>query len=566
MDELDPKDLQPQTMLGMKLIQQPFTKLPEAENLFDFDALKQTRDTVSHHLQFSHLLMVIQGKKGSGKNSLANSLIVGEHPALYYFNATVEAGDHLNDLLNKAAENNHADNIEVLEKRIHDIMYRGQQPVLIINDAENLSEDELHKLLNYVRQHSDQNQQTKLKLLLLGAPELEKNLERNNVVNHNQFYLIELPLLNVSNTLSFLMHRLHQAGYKGDSPFSDNEISNIFNMANGNPVATMEYAAESLNKNKKFNEDESSSNTVKSKPLIFIAAALFIAAIIYNSVLTGPEQTDKQTTNLPLDIEKKAVHEIFKPATNTMDIKQREHGSDITKLMPDFAMPSQRSAQEPGQTADLESGHRIDSMPDISHILKPADPATNNSLVNKPASTETVKPVSAAKDTKKPDPVKKPAVVNTGTKTESKNATKSQPKPEIKQNKVTTAAASQKQNKQTVNTKQKDTVTQAFIKAGARSPDWLLKQAADSWGLQILAGHEAETLLNYIQQHQLGSKVAYFRSRLGTKDWHVILYGNYKSKEQAKGVIPYLPSHIQRNRPWPKDLKSVQNAIKQYRK
>ncbi|MCK5334910.1 MAG: hypothetical protein KAQ67_02045, partial [Gammaproteobacteria bacterium] len=81
MDALDPKDLQPQTMLGMKLIQQPFSKLPEAENLFDFDALKQTRDTISHHLQFSHLLMVIQGRKGSGKDSLANSLIVSDHPA-----------------------------------------------------------------------------------------------------------------------------------------------------------------------------------------------------------------------------------------------------------------------------------------------------------------------------------------------------------------------------------------------------------------------------------------------------------------------------------------------------
>ena len=558
MDELDPKDLQPQTMLGMKLIQQPFTKLPEAENLFDFDALKQTRDTVSHHLQFSHLLMVIQGKKGSGKNSLANSLIIGEHPALYYFNATVEAGDDLNALLNKAADNNHADNIEVLEKRIHDIMYRGQQPVLIINDAENLSEDELHKLLNYVRQHNDQNQQTKLKLLLLGTPALEKNLERNNVVNHNQFYLIELPLLNVSNTLSFLMHRLHQAGYKGDSPFSDNEISNIFNMANGNPVATMEYAAESLNKNKQFNEYDASNKATKSKPLIFIAAALFIAAIIYNSVLTGPDEGDKQTTNLPLDIEKKAVHEIFKPATNTMDIKQREHGSDITKLVPDFAMP--------GQTPDLESGHPIDSMPDISHILKPTNPVTDKPVVAKPGTAETVKPANTAKGTKQPDPVKGPAVVTSSVKTEIKNTTKPLPKPEIKQDKVITTTASQKQYKQTTSRQQADTVTQAFIKAGARSPEWLLKQPADSWGLQILAGHEAETLLSYIQQHKLGSKVAYFRSQLGNKDWHVILYGNYKSKEQAKGVIPYLPSHIQRNRPWPKDLKSVQNAIKQYRK
>jgi septal ring-binding cell division protein DamX/type II secretory pathway predicted ATPase ExeA len=546
MDALDPKDLQPQTMLGMKLIQQPFSKRPEAENLFDFDTLKQTRDTISHHLQFSHLLMIIQGRKGSGKDSLANSLIVSDHPALYFFNATAESGDNLQSILAKAAQNNNADSIQILEKRIHDIMYRGQQPVIIINNAEQLSETELRNLIDYTQQKIDSNQQTQLKLLLLGTPELEKNLERNGIINHNQFYLIALPQLNVSNTRSFLMHRLTLAGFRDASPFSDKDISDIFSMANGNPVATMEYAAECLNNNKSLYDENYSDNKKSTKPLLVIGAVLFIAAILYNSVFTAPDKnTDIETISEPLVIEKKAVDQLFNANTNTMDVKQEKAGTVLPKLTSKYSPPAYSS--QPNITLNTELLTATQATTEVA----PKDTAT--------LPTEKIKEPVLAKPVEKVvtpvpnEPIKQPTTIKPVVIEKEKVKSTSKPvtakKPQIKPviNKI-------------------DKISQAFINANARSSDWLLKQPANNWSLQILAGHEAETLLSYMRQHKLGEKVAYFRTRLGNKDWHVILYGQYKSKEQAKSVIPYLPKYIQQNNPWPKDLKSVQKAIKQYKK
>ena len=544
MDALDPKDLQPQTMLGMKLIQQPFSKLPEAENLFDFDALKQTRDTISHHLQFSHLLMVIQGRKGSGKDSLANSLIVSDHPALYFFNATAEADNNLQTILSKAANNNHADNIQILEKRIQDIMYRGQQPVLIINNAEQLTETELRNLIEYSQQKTDSNQQTQLKLLLLGTPELEKNLDRNGIINHNQFYLIALPQLNVSNTRSFLMHRLTLAGFRDACPFSEKDITNIFSMANGNPVATMEYAAECLNNNKSLYEESYSVQSKSTKPLLVIAATLFIAAIIYNSIFTAPEKNiEQQLVTEPLEIEKKAVDQLFNSGTNTMAVKQKKPEQTLPKLTTEFSLPPTNKQTDISPKAELQE--------DTIQAIAETEQKETKVQPDKASEEKSAKPSEKAADSTqaiiKTETIKTKDTQKTNLKNIS-NATSSakiQPKPVIKKT---------------------DPITQSFIKAKARSADWLLKQPADKWSLQILAGHEAETLLNYIHQHQLGDKVAYFRSRLDNKDWHVILYGQYKSKEQAKSVIPYLPAYIQQNNPWPKDMKSVQNSIKQYKK
>ncbi|MDH5425831.1 MAG: AAA family ATPase [Gammaproteobacteria bacterium] len=539
MDALDPKDLQPQTMLGLKLIQQPFSKLPGAENLFEFDALKQTCDTVSHHLQFSKLLMVVQGRKGSGKNSLANRLIISDHPALYFFNATAKTGEDLSALLTQAATNNHAESIQILEQRIQDIMYRGQQPVLIVNDASQLSDVVLSQLIQYAQQKKDSNQKTQLKLLLLGDNSLGSKLDSNSSLTNNQYYSVELPQLNVSNTRAFLMHRLTQAGFRDENPFTDKDISNIFKIANGNPVATMETAAEILNDNRSLFVENYSTNQ-KSKKLLFLAAAatLFAGIFIYN-LLTEPEQNSskEQTPVIPQATGNKAIDQLFNSGNNTMDIKQP--GADTSKalsttqLAPDLAIPHQTSRSKESTQTTLAIPELLTANTELSD--------DQDSLVTEPPEKASA-PVQPVKQ-------QQPAVVP------------ATPMPALKTPDMVAIKPVQTKPLQ-----QTDKTTQAFINTGAKTESWLLKQPGKLWSLQILAGYEAETLLSYIQQHQLGDRVAYFRSHLGTKDWHVILYGQYKSKEEAKSVIPYLPAYIQQNKPWPKDLKSVQNAIKQYQK
>ena len=548
MDEFDSKDLQPQTMLGMKLIQQPFSKQPDAENLFDFDSLKQTRDTVSHHLQFSQLLMVVQAKKGGGKNSFANSLIVSEHPALYFFNATAESGDSLREILSKAAVSNHADDISVLEKRIHDIMYRGQQPVLIINDADKLTDNELNDAIKYSQDKKDDNQQTQLKLLLLGDHSLEKKIETNGIVNHNQFYIIDLPQLNVSNTRSFLMHRLTLAGFRDASPFSDKDITNIYNMANGNPVATMEYAAESLNNNKSLREEEFAGSKNNKKLFIFGAAALFLAAFIYNSMLSPELETSKDISEkielpLPSDTpdstlkEKRAIDQLFNSSSNTMDVKPQNQVETIGEpLAPTVAIPTEAISKQ--STKNITSPSGLEILETIE-VFKPEIKPAQQAAPTKSQSSGIPVPVDSKPATKTAEPVKKPA-------------TKEPTKP-----KQTTTQATQPAV---------DKTTAAFIKAGTRSPNWLLQQKPGNWSLQILAAHKPETLLAYVHQHRLGNKVAYYKTRLGSKDWHVILYGQYASKEKAKAVIPYLPDYIRQSNPWAKDMKSVQITIKKTKK
>lgn len=540
MDAHNPKDLHPETLLGMKLIQQPFSKMPAAENLYDFDALKQTRDTVSHHLQFSHLLMIIQGSQGSGKNCLANSLIISDHPALYFFNANAEINDTVSSILNKAALNNKAESIQQLETRIQDIMYRGQQPVLIINDAEQLPENELRDLIEYARLKKDNNQQIQLKLLLLGDLSLEQSLDHYGIINHNQYYMIELPMLNVSNTRSFLMHRLTLAGFRDASPFTDKDITNIYNMANGNPEISMIYAAELLNQKKSLKQDAAIPAEKKAKkPLILLAATLFLAAIIYNSLILKPASTPVAV--LPTDASpgtQSALDKLFSPENNSMAVRQKTDGEILQKLTPELSVPSLNKApltKATEVTPTLQNIQSTEKSATQSDTPEPITPTADKASSSESATTK-------ADNTPLATTNKTTAKTKSGLKTNSTVLSK----PKIK-------AATQPI----------DPITQSFINAGALPPSWLLKQPANRWSLQILGGHQPDTLLDFIKQHRLKNKVAYFPSQLANKKWHVILYGQYRSKADAKAAIKRLPGYIQRQKPWPKDFKSVQNAIKQ---
>jgi len=298
----------------------------------------------------------------------------------------------------------------------------------------------------------------------LGTPELEKNLDRNGIINHNQFYLIALPQLNVSNTRIFLMHRLTQAGFRDASPFSDKDITNIFNMANGNPVATMEYAAECLNNNKSLVDESYSEGTKATKPLLIIGAILFIAAILYNSVFMSadkqldiapqtqtniePPNTDKRA------IDKKAVDQLFNAGTNTMDVKQKESGEVLPKLTSKYSLPAYSN-----QTTTPLNAESLDTAQTNVEMV----PQDSSTLLQEKALEKSIKTTSS--QAAEPNPI--PTLVKQPKSTQP-TVTAKAPIKDIKQAVIKPIIA------------KVDKINPAFIKAKSRSSDWLLKPPSNN--------------------------------------------------------------------------------------
>ena len=97
---------------------------------------------------------------------------------------------------------------------------------------------------------------------------------------------------------------------------------------------------------------------------------------------------------------------------------------------------------------------------------------------------------------------------------------------------------------------------------GVHDQQWLLKQKASHWTLQILGARDPQTLLKFAQQHKLGDDSAWYETRLGDKPWYIIVHRFYTDKDIARASIARLPTSLQKSKPWVKSLQSIHNSIK----
>lgn len=89
----------------------------------------------------------------------------------------------------------------------------------------------------------------------------------------------------------------------------------------------------------------------------------------------------------------------------------------------------------------------------------------------------------------------------------------------------------------------------------------LLKQNPKNYTIQLLATGDEKEVQEFIAQHQLDSKVRYFKTHFKNKNWYELIYGNYPTTEAADAELKKLPENIKQLKPWVRSISSVQTAI-----
>jgi DamX protein len=88
--------------------------------------------------------------------------------------------------------------------------------------------------------------------------------------------------------------------------------------------------------------------------------------------------------------------------------------------------------------------------------------------------------------------------------------------------------------------------------------DWLLKQPPGHYMLQLLATRNEILLLQLIAENHPDGLVAYYKDHIKARDWYILLYGKFSTRQTALDAIGSLPKEYQGNHPWPRSLTSVQ--------
>ena len=210
---------------GLK--EKPFQIVPNPSYLY----MSPVHDNALTYLEYGLMenvgFILLTGEVGTGKTTLVRYILdrfESEKEIAVIFNTNVTADELLSLILQsfelEPEDGNKTKNLEILQQFLIDKYAENKQVLLIIDEAQNLSNEALEEARMLSNLQSDD--QTLIQLMLVGQPELKKRLQQPGHIPFAQRIAVNFFLSGLSKkeTKLYIDYRLEKAGAK----------PNIFNL------------------------------------------------------------------------------------------------------------------------------------------------------------------------------------------------------------------------------------------------------------------------------------------------------------------------------------------------
>lgn len=228
-----------ETFYGLK--EKPFQIVPNPDYLY----LSAVHENALTYLEYGLMenvgFILLTGKVGTGKTTLVRHIMNQFEPVkdiAVIFNTNVTSAELISLILKsldlEPDPNSKTNNIDILYQFLIDRYAQNRPVLLIIDEAQNLSDEAIEEVRMISNLQSDD--QNLIQIMLVGQPELKTRLEQPG---HNpfaqriavNFFLSELTDL---ETEAYITYRLEKAGGKPDI-FSPEAIELIYKTSQGIP-------------------------------------------------------------------------------------------------------------------------------------------------------------------------------------------------------------------------------------------------------------------------------------------------------------------------------------------
>lgn len=510
------KELNPYlTKLGLHT--DPFPKEIHDE-FFMLDAQRSQHINMLYHLaQNSELLLVVTGEPGSGKTSLLQHFIdMGDDT---WRSCVVDANSMMNpeQLLIQIAEGfglpqdsvNFGSGIEMLKRRLVDMKRSELISILIIDDAHELPAASLTMLMK-LSELSDENEGL-LRIVLFSEPQLIEVLNASSLkdVRYRVTHTLEMPKLNEQETVDYIQHRLVVAGLNDTNVFTRNQLKKIYRLSGGIPGKINFYAHETLLGNQdKFSVKTNTESSTRLRSAISILVILGITLGItwfftrdaldkLSQHLTAPDNTEHDAVTEAQQTTRPLPLMPAKPIIPSVKV-----GVDNTPVITNNET-----------TENNKTDHSVNT-----YALRQADIQTKpiTSIDKVLPSTMPIAP-------------------------------------------TTTVPAAIKTDKSILDNKSVALKKPVITKPVA--PDWIARQNPRHFTLQIMGSHEHASIVKIINAHKLSTnEAAVLHTRLNNKDWFILVYGSYNTREKARASVSSLPGDLQITKPWPRQIGDIKQV------
>jgi putative secretion ATPase (PEP-CTERM system associated) len=224
------------------LVAKPFDLLPNPDFLFLSKSHKRAASYLDYGIRERVGFILLTGEVGSGKTTIIRNLIrMNLHNVVLskIFNTRVDS-EQLIAMINDDFGLSVQDKSKIIMLRelndfLIDQYIKGNKPVLIIDEAQNLSPDLLEEIRMLSNLETDNAKL--LQIILVGQPELRSTLASPAMVQLRQRISISCHIRPLSRfeTALYILHRLEMAGNRDAVSFPPETIDIIYKNSRGIP-------------------------------------------------------------------------------------------------------------------------------------------------------------------------------------------------------------------------------------------------------------------------------------------------------------------------------------------
>jgi len=224
------------------LSEKPFNLTPDPSFLYLSKSHKEALDHLHYGLMRGEGFMCIYGDVGLGKTTVCRELIKkldGDFVTSLVLNPFLSEKDFFRSVLKdfgvRAATGTKKDLLDRLNRFLLRKASSGKKPVIIIDEAQNLSPMLLEQIRIISNLEADKFKL--VQIVLVGQIELKEILSSRGLRQLNQRITVryEIKPLGLEDTRNYIYHRLAKAGSRGDVSFSAGAFRQIYRLTGGVP-------------------------------------------------------------------------------------------------------------------------------------------------------------------------------------------------------------------------------------------------------------------------------------------------------------------------------------------
>lgn len=222
--------------------EKPFNIVPDPGFLY----LSAKHRTALTYLEYGLMdkigFVVVTGEIGTGKTTLIKKLlkqITGDIEVAVVFNTNVSSEQLLELILDEfeleVPPRGKPGYLDTLNKFLISQYGQGKRTLLIVDEAQNLSQESLEEIRMLSNLQTDK--EPLLQILLVGQPGLRTRLHHPSLAQLNQRIAVSYHLgpLNMDETRAYIPHRVKVAGADNEQLFTPQALERIFHHSGGIP-------------------------------------------------------------------------------------------------------------------------------------------------------------------------------------------------------------------------------------------------------------------------------------------------------------------------------------------